>query len=175
MIIESKLLFWYPKCFRHIKLIFIFFKCITTDAEVVKPSDGLKWKVAKVRADAAHDTWCHTYLHLGYLHFGSTVYCLTFRRHLCEKHPLYDMMKFHCQGTIPQITITYNVLTEVGGVGDLLFAVGNKGMMDLAAKGAIDLEYQKYSYKGMFKVIQYNLSNTYQSFSKGFSSLSRLQ
>ena len=71
------------------------------------------------------------------------------------------MMKFHCEGTIPQITITYPILTEVGGVGDLLFGVGNKGMMDLAAKGAIDLEYQKYSYKGMFKVIQYNLESTW--------------
>lgn len=91
-------------------------------------------------------------MHLGYLHFGSTIYCLTFRRHLSEKHPLYDMMKFHCEGTTVQITLTYGILTQKGMVGDMLFAVGNKGMIALAGKGAIDLKYQKYGFNGLFKV-----------------------
>jgi len=106
-----------------------------------------------VRADSAQDTWCQVYFNLGYVHFGSTIYCLTFRRHLSEKHPLYDMMKFHCEGTVPQTTLSIGTLTDTTSVASFIFGINTTEMFKFAGKGATAFKYEKFSYNGMIKVI----------------------
>jgi len=105
---------------------------------VVKPSDGDEWQIAKVRADSIHDNWCQSYVHLGEVHFVNTIYCLSFRRHLSEKHPLYDFFKFHCEGTVIHIST---------------FAMGNKGFIKLASKAYAERKYGKFSYENLIEVL----------------------
>ena len=124
------------------------------DADVVKPSDGEKWEVAKLVADSMHDSWCQSYIHLGEIHFVSTVYCLSFRRHLSSQHPLYDFFKFHCEGTVVHISTTYKVLSQSNSSGEIYFAMGNEGFLKLSEKAYEERRYGKFSYKGMIEVIE---------------------
>ena len=124
-------------------------------ADVITPSDGDEWQIAKVIADSMHDSWCQAYVHLGEVHFVNTIYCLSFRRHLSEKHPIYDFFKFHCEGTVVHISTTYTVLAADNSSGDIFFAMGSKGFIKLASKAYAERRYGKYSYDNMIKV--YNL------------------
>jgi len=120
---------------------------------VVKPSDGDEWQIAKVRADSIHDNWCQSYVHLGEVHFVNTIYCLSFRRHLSEKHPLYDFFKFHCEGTVIHISTSYTVLAAANSSGDIFFAMGNKGFIKLASKAYAERKYGKFSYENLIEVL----------------------
>jgi len=121
-------------------------------AEIVKPSDGNKWEIAKVRADFIHNTWCQSYIHLGEVHFVNTIYCLSFRRHLSEKHPLYDLFKFHCEGTVAHISLSYRSLAAANSTGDNSFAIGKEGFIQLGSKAYAERKYGRFSFENMMKV-----------------------
>jgi len=97
--------------------------------------------------------WCQSYVHLGEVHFVSTIYCFSFRRHLSEKHPLYDFFKFHCEGTVPHISLAYAILTGEKSPGDTYFVIGKEGFVKLSSKAYTERTYGKFSFESMMKVI----------------------
>ena len=88
----------------------------------------------------------------------TTVYCLTFRRHLSAKHPLYDFFKYHCEGTVPHITLSFSRVTGKGESIDKIFSVGADGSRNLARKAIDERDYETFTYDWFIKVNQCSLN-----------------
>lgn len=82
----------------------------------------------------------------------TTVYCLTFRRHLSAKHPLYNFFQYHCEGTVPHITLSYVAVTDKGDNIDRIFSVGADGPRYLAQKAIEQRNYETFTYDWFIEV-----------------------
>ena len=106
------------------------------------PTD--KWLLAKGMVEQTDHQICQANVHLGHVHFVYTVLCAAFRRHFSTQHPLYDVLKFHCEGTTPHISTAWVVLGEAGSFGDLFYAGGYKGFIRLASKAYHERKYGQF-------------------------------
>ena len=90
-----------------------------SDSEVVFPNDSNpeKWLHAKGKAEGSAVQNCQFKIHLGGIHFVVEIYCLSFRRHLSTQHPLYDFFKYHCEGTVPHIKVSFDAVTGINKTG----------------------------------------------------------
>ena len=106
---------------------------ISIDSKVFTPaSHPQDWLLVKAELEQAADTFCQARLHLGGVHWVSTIYCLSFRRHLSTQHPLYDFFKYHCEGTVPHISLSWPALSLPGSAGHQLFSIGHEGFIRLS-------------------------------------------
>ena len=115
-------------------------------------SDPQDWLLAKGELEQAANTFCQAKLHLGAVHWVSTVYCLSFRRHLSKAHPLYDFFKYHCEGTIPHITTAWETLVLPGYHGDKFFAIGRNGFIKLSTDEYNERNYEKLTFSNLIAV-----------------------
>ena len=123
------------------------------DSKVFTPaSDPQDWLLAKGELEQTADTFCQARLHLGGVHWVSTIYCLSFRRHLSTQHPLYDFFKYHCEGTIPHISLAYTTLTEPGSDGHLFYAMGYEGFIKLSTEEYNERSYDKLVFSKLIEV-----------------------
>ena len=120
-------------------------------------SDATDWSVAKSEVEVTFESNCQATWHLGGVHWVTTVYCLTFRRHLSTLHPLYDFFMYHCEGTIPQITSTYTVLTDTKETGNLFFSMGSAGFLKLSKIAFDERDYETFTYDYLFQVCLFAL------------------
>jgi len=123
------------------------------DSRVLTPSNSRaqEWLLLKAQVEQTAIQYCHGKIHLGSVHFVTTIYCLSFRRHLSTKHPLYDFFKYHCEGTVPHITLTFNSVTDKGEAIDQIFAVGANGPRILAKKAIDERNYETFTFDGFIK------------------------
>ncbi|XP_066919919.1 polyunsaturated fatty acid 5-lipoxygenase-like [Clytia hemisphaerica] len=117
----------------------------------VDTSESSNWLLAKGEAEMASDLYCQAKIHLGEVHFVSTIYCLSFRRHLSTKHPLYDFFKHHCEGTVPHITTVFETLTTPNAAGSVIYGTGNQGFLDLSQKAFAERDYESNTYEDFIK------------------------
>lgn len=115
-------------------------------------SNADQWLILKAQVEQTALQYCHGKIHLGGVHFVTTVYCLTFRRHLSTKHPLYNFFKYHCEGTVPHITLTFGSVTDKKESIDKIFAVGADGPLYLAEKAIEQRNYETFTYDWFIKV-----------------------
>eukprot|EP00111_Clytia_hemisphaerica_P024561 TCONS_00072416-protein len=114
-----------------------------SSSEVYTPSSEKNiWSLVKGEAELASDMYCQSKIHLGGVHFVSTIYCLSFRRHLSTKHPLYDFFKYHCEGTVPHITTVFGTLTTPNSLGSKLYGIGSEGLVKLAKQSYDERNYE---------------------------------
>jgi len=71
---------------------------------------------------------------------------------LSQKHPLYDFFKYHCEGTVGHISISYEILVATLSPGDKYFAVGKDGFITISKKAFKERRYEKFSYKNLIEV-----------------------
>ena len=118
-------------------------------SDVFTPRSTKKeWLLAKAHVEQSDHQICQGKIHLGHIHFVYQVICAVYKRHFSTLHPLYDVLKYHCEGTIPQIMTAYPALSVPGSLGDLFYAGGYKAFVNLSTKaynerkfGQFDLEY----------------------------------
>jgi len=111
-----------------------------------KQSDTMSWAKAKAMVELSDMDICQAVYHLSDIHFSTSIFCLTYRRHFSSKHVLYDLMKFHCEGTTPHISLSYQALSEPESAGHLLFTMGHDGFLKLAQKAYDEHFYGKLDY-----------------------------
>ena len=134
------------------------------DSKVFTPaSHPQDWLLAKGELEQTADTFCQARLHLGGVHWVSTIYCLSFRRHLSTQHPLYDFFKYHCEGTVPHISLAYTTLTEPGSAGHLFYAMGHEGFIKLSTEEYNERSYDKLLFSKLIKVCKIFLEFLYDS------------
>ena len=73
--------------------------------------------------------------HLLKIHFLMEPFCVSLERHLSKKHPLHQILKFHCRGLVVSNAFGSPVLLAPGGKSDLLMAFGHKGVIQLINDG----------------------------------------
>ena len=129
------------------KLCHVFYCFIASDVFTPK-SNKNKWLLAKAHVEQSDHQICQGKVHLGHIHFVYQVICAVYKRHFSTLHPLYDIVKYHCEGTIPQIMTSYQSLSVQGSFGDLFYAGGYKAWINLSTKaynerryGQFDLEF----------------------------------
>ena len=77
-----------------------------------------------------HQT-CQAKIHLGQIHLVYSIICLSFRRHFSTLHPLYDVFKYHCEGTVAHIN---TAMDRVMKAGNLYYAGGFAAYANLASQ-----------------------------------------
>lgn len=100
----------------------------------------------------AHLDVCQLKTHLGDVHFVYTIFCLAFRRHFSTLHPLYDVLKFHCEGTTPQISIVYQALLFPRSYGHQYFAASHIGVANLSTQAYMERKYGMFDFDKLMKV-----------------------
>ena len=122
-------------------------------SRVLTPTSHVEeWLIVKAQVEQTAIQYCQGKIHLGGIHFVTTVYCLTFRRHLSGKHPLYNFFKYHCEGTVPHVTLTSGIVTDKGDSIDKIFSVGANGNRNLARKAFEERDYETFTYDWFIKV-----------------------
>ena len=120
------------------------------------PDNSKEWQVAKLEVESTFNSFCQAKIHLGGVHWVTTVYCLTFRRHLSTKHPLYAFFQAHCEGTVPHISASYGVLTEDDGSGNTYFTMGSKGFIKLSKQEFDERNYETFTVENLINVSSYS-------------------
>ena len=95
---------------------------------------------------------CDSKVHLGFIHFHSTIFCLAFRRHLSTQHPLYELFQWHCVGTTPHISLAYPALAINNSFGHRLYAMGHNGFIKLSRQAYDEAYYGQYDFEHQLKV-----------------------
>ena len=103
-------------------------------------------------AEISDQDVCDAKVHLGYIHFHSTIFCLTFSRHLSKQHPLYELFKWHCYGTVATISLSYSSLLATNSLSHRLYAIGHKGFLKLSKIGVDEAYYGQYELGQHLKV-----------------------
>ncbi|XP_047133050.1 polyunsaturated fatty acid 5-lipoxygenase [Hydra vulgaris] len=100
-----------------------------------------QWLLARAMAEMTDQDVCDAKFHLGFLHLHASIFCLSFRRHLSTQHPLFDLFKWHCYGTIPSYSLSYPSLFSDKLVAS---AMGGKGFSKLSKIGFDEAYYGQY-------------------------------
>ncbi|XP_002167264.2 polyunsaturated fatty acid 5-lipoxygenase isoform X1 [Hydra vulgaris] len=106
-----------------------------------------KWLLARAMVEISDQDICDSKVHLGFIHFHSTIFCLTFRRHLSIQHPLYDFFQWHCVGTTSHISLSYHALVANNSMGHRLFAMGHNGFIKLSKQAYEEAYYGQYEFE----------------------------
>jgi len=61
--------------------------------------------------------------------------------------------KFHCEGTVPHISLAYNILVTENSPSDVYFAIGKNGFGQLSTQAYAERQYGKFTYNNLMKVI----------------------
>ena len=77
---------------------------------------------------------------------------MSLERHLSKKHPLHQILKFHCRGLVVSNAFGSPVLLAPGGKSDLLMAFGHKGVIQLINDGYKDLGWEETDFLTKIKV-----------------------
>lgn len=81
-------------------------------------------------------------LHIyGQIHLFTEPICMALYRHLPSKHPLNELLKYHCRGLITANTIGAPPLFWPKGYMDRLSAIGRQGAMLLIIRGYQTLDW----------------------------------
>jgi len=121
------------------------------DSTVLIPGRGLSWLKAKATVSMARTVAANSYYHLGHVHIVSTIFCTVFRRHFSKLHPLYEPLKYHCEGTTSSIVLTYNTLLYPGGFIEEGFAIGYPGFRNLSQQAFDDRYFGQFDHPTILK------------------------
>ena len=108
-------------------------------------SDPFEWQFAKAMVNLADSKFCQAYWHWSHIHFSSQVYCAIYQSHFSELHPLFQIMRYHCEGTTPHIALAWTTLGMNGQDRHTHFN-------DLALKARGEYKYGILAYDELLKV-----------------------
>ena len=104
-------------------------------APVYTPKDGIMWQMAKLQHQIADFAVVEILEHLLKTHVRMEPICVCLNRHLAPKHPLHQVLKFHCRGMIPTNSYGLPKLTHEKLYMHHLFAMGHVGTMKILNEG----------------------------------------
>eukprot|EP00112_Aurelia_sp_Birch-Aquarium-sp1_P003354 Seg1374.10 transcript_id=Seg1374.10/GoldUCD/mRNA.D3Y31 product="Seed linoleate 9S-lipoxygenase-3" protein_id=Seg1374.10/GoldUCD/D3Y31 len=91
--------------------------------------------MAKAQVDICDVFLSQIHEHLLRAHFRMEPLCIALERHLSTKHPLYEILKYHCRGLLAGNSgILTNLITD-GGHVNLIFGLGSRGSHQVIRRG----------------------------------------
>ena len=106
----------------------------STDAPVYTPADGFNWLLAKKAFEVTDFAYVELIEHLLKTHITVEPICVVLHRQISDKHPLHQILKYHCRGVFPANNVGLFRLVAEGQILDKLFALGNTGALTLMAR-----------------------------------------
>ena len=76
------------------------------------------------------------------IHLFAEPFCVILHRHLSNKHPLNELLKYHCRGLIATNTIGSPSLVSPNGYMDKLTTMGYRGTVLLVDRGYKTLSWK---------------------------------
>lgn len=135
---------------------FLSLHTVLSDSPVYTPSsDPIEWAIAKTQMELAENFFCQGYHHLGGMHYVYTVFCLVYKRHFSTQHPLYDMLKYHCEGTTPHIILSYDLAGLESALNSTMVVGTGQNTQKLAEKSFHERQYGNYDYDNLIKVFHH--------------------
>ena len=122
-----------------------------TSAVYSPQSENMLWTMAKAMVNSGDLNACQAIWHLSHIHLSASVYCTIFRSHFSNLHPVYQIMLYHCEGTIPHIALTYSTLVAPHKFGHQLFSISNSGYINLTVAGYKKFKYGTLAYDNLIK------------------------
>ncbi|KAJ7340314.1 hypothetical protein OS493_003047 [Desmophyllum pertusum] len=101
------------------------------DSKVYTPEDGDNWMIAKLNVQITDLGYAQIAEHLARVHYFIEPFCVSLKRTLGLKHPLNQILKYHCREVIVPNTFGTPVLLGENGFTDVLFAYGRNGAQRL--------------------------------------------
>jgi len=120
-------------------------------SKVLTPDTSLDWMKAKATINMAKTHAQNGYFHLGHCHFVATIFCTVFRRHFGTKHPLYDILKHHCEGATSMITLTSKNLLSEGNFIHEGFGIGVNGIRKVSQQAWDDRYFGQMDHPTLMK------------------------
>ncbi|XP_031574298.1 uncharacterized protein LOC116308077 [Actinia tenebrosa] len=112
------------------------------DAQVLTPADGDLWMLAKINVQNSDAAGSQMVEHLAKVHLLSEALCLSVERQLSQRHPLYEIMKYHCRGVLTTNTFGGPTLLKPNLPLDKLMPYGYKGANELTKRTARILNWK---------------------------------
>ena len=113
----------------------------TRNSPVYTPDDGDNWIIAKILVQSAVFTLGELLEHLLHTHIVNDPLCVAGKRNLPVAHPMAQLVRQHCRGTLTTNKVGEISLLPVGGRVDRLLTVGFSGQNDILNNG-----FNKWSY-----------------------------
>lgn len=113
--------------------------------------DDAQWTLAKTIFNMADTSVCNAVWHTSHIHVSSAVYCITFRSHFSELHPIYQIMRHHCEGTGPHFALNYKSLLLPKSLVQKTFAISYTGYGNLTDLGFHKFRYGKLAYDNVLE------------------------
>jgi hypothetical protein len=126
--------------------------CFYTGPDVVLPTDGSRWQLAKQEVQRADLTHLEIIEHLLKTHLLMEPICVTIKRTLSLYHPLYAILQWHCRGTFITNSIGLPNLVNQYGYMNQLLAIGDVGSIELLNKGYLTLTWNDTDFEENLKV-----------------------
>ncbi|XP_074609019.1 allene oxide synthase-lipoxygenase protein-like isoform X2 [Acropora palmata] len=99
----------------------------TQGSAVYTPEDGGNWMLAKLNLQITDLGYVQIVEHLAKTHLLMEPFCVILKRAMSSKHPLHQILKYHCRDlTIPN-SVGTPALIDDGNYMDQLFAFGSNG------------------------------------------------
>jgi hypothetical protein len=122
------------------------------DSEVVLPTDGSRWQLAKQEVQTADLTHLEIIEHLLKTHLMMEPICVTIKRTLSIYHPLNAILQWHCRGTFVTNSIGFPNLINQYGYMHKLLAIGDVGSIELLNRGYLALTWDDTNFEENLKV-----------------------
>ena len=114
--------------------IYVYISC-RVESEVVAPNkngeNDFNWLQAKGFVEIVDIALCQVKGHLLDTHVTQELFCNVYQRHFGSRHPIFQLMTPHCEGTTPVGALGVTALTNEGRYMHRLFNMGHIGTREL--------------------------------------------
>lgn len=121
------------------------------DSPVFSPMNGGSWMLAKWAVQATDYAYSQIIEHLLKIHLLMEPFCVVLYRQLSLRHPLNQLLKYHCRGLLATNAIGGPKLVKPGGYMDILTAMGRIGTIKLLERGYKTLSWKDADFHGDIK------------------------
>ncbi|KAJ7321452.1 hypothetical protein OS493_035026 [Desmophyllum pertusum] len=101
---------------------------------VYTPKDNALWTLAKLSVQGADLGYNQVAEHLAKTHLLLEPFCVSKDRQLSERHPLHQMIKYHCRGISITDKLAFKLLLGKNGSLHKLFPYGYLGAVSIALR-----------------------------------------
>ncbi|XP_044164783.1 allene oxide synthase-lipoxygenase protein-like [Acropora millepora] len=123
----------------------------TPGSAVYTPEDGGNWMLAKLNLQITDLGYSQIVEHLAKVHLLMEPFCVILKRAMSSKHPLHQILKYHCRDvTIPN-SIGTPALIDEGEYMDKLFAFGSNGTGRLLTDAQKIATWEATDFRGELK------------------------
>lgn len=113
-----------------------------SDSPIYTPQDGDMWMLAKLNVQLT-DLGCSQMVeHLTKVHFVVEPLCLSYERQISNKHPFYEILRYHCLGIFTTNTLAAPELLDERKALHEIFGYGHEGAAELLRQTAQILQWE---------------------------------